>query len=236
MKNEWFEKWMLEGTISIPKVLLRYYRTLGLKDEECMLLLHVYTFIESGTPFPTPEELSNRMSLSSEACIRYLRGFIQKGFLEIHEVEDKGIRSESYSLLPLWNKLSHVLMSEEAKHEMKNRQVLEESVYTSFEREFGRPLSPMECETLKIWIDQDGHDADMILTALKEAVLSGKLNFRYIDRILFEWKKNNVRTPEEARTYGERFRAKQNRTYKSKQAVTKSEHEISIPLYNWLEQ
>lgn len=65
----------------------------------------------------------------------------------------------------------------------------EKSLYALFEDEFGRPLSPLEGETLSIWMDQDHHDAEMIRLALREAVLSGKLNFRYIDRILFEWKR-----------------------------------------------
>ena len=48
---------------------------------------------------------------------------------------------------------------------------------SSIEEEFGRPLSPLECETLAIWQDQDQHDAILIKHALKEAVLSGKLSF-----------------------------------------------------------
>jgi DNA replication protein len=106
----------------------------------------------------------------------------------------------------------------------------EQDLYTCFEQEFGRPLSPLECETLAIWIDQDHHDPTIIKAALREAVISGKMNFRYIDRILFEWKKQGIETLEQARDYGQRFRKQQSspgQVQRSKKAV---------PFYNWLEQ
>ena len=78
-----------------------------------------------------------------------------------------------------------------------------------FEKEFGRALSPFECETLAMWIDQDHHDPIIIKAALRESVMSGKLNFRYIDRILFEWKKNGIQTIDQARKHSQKFRQNQ---------------------------
>ena len=52
----------------------------------------------------------------------------------------------------------------------------------------------MECESITMWLDEDGHPVEIIRAALKEAVLAQKLSLRYIDRILFEWKKKNVKT------------------------------------------
>lgn len=238
MEKALFLKWLSEGTISIPHVLFKHYRSIGLQDEECMLLLHVHTFIESGNPFPTPEELSGRMSITPTRCMGMLRGFIQQGLLEIGQYEDdeRGMYYEAYSLNPLWEKLLSILSGQEAERDLANKEKEEQSVYTIFEREFGRPLSPMECETLKIWIDQDRHTSPLIISALKEAVMTGKLNFRYIDRILFEWKKNNIQTPEQARTYGEKFRARQNKHAARPAESSDSRNQFSVPVYNWLEQ
>ena len=52
----------------------------------------------------------------------------------------------------------------------------------------------MECESITMWLDDDGHSVEIIRAALKEAVIAQKLSLRYIDRILFEWKKKNVKT------------------------------------------
>lgn len=79
-------------------------------------------------------------------------------------------------------------------------------LFTVFESEFARPLSPMEYETIVGWLDQDKYSDSLIMTALKEAVFAGKVHFRYIDRILMEWQRNRITTPEEAKAYTERFR------------------------------
>ena len=80
-------------------------------------------------------------------------------------------------------------------------------MFRVFEKEFGRPLSPMEYETISGWIDQDRYPEELILLALKEAVFAGKVHFRYIDRILLEWSRNRVRTPEDVKAYAARFRS-----------------------------
>ena len=80
-----------------------------------------------------------------------------------------------------------------------------------------------------MWLDEDHHDADIIKSALREAVISGKLNFRYIDRILFEWKKNGVKTIEQAKSHGQKFRSYQKSN--PKEPEVKKE---PLPFYNWL--
>ncbi|KWX74728.1 DNA replication protein DnaD [Paenibacillus riograndensis] len=80
------------------------------------------------------------------------------------------------------------------------------SLFTIFEKEFGRPLSPMECETISGWVDQDNYPEELILLALKESVFAGKIHFRYIDRILLEWARNRVKNAQDVKTYTQKFR------------------------------
>jgi DNA replication protein len=81
------------------------------------------------------------------------------------------------------------------------------NLFQLFEQEFGRPLSPMEYETINGWLDQDGYAEELIRFALKESVFAGKLHFRYIDRILLEWSRNRVTNVEEAKIHAQKFRA-----------------------------
>jgi DNA replication protein len=81
-------------------------------------------------------------------------------------------------------------------------------VFSVIEIEFGRPLTPMELETITGWLEVDRYKEELVLAALKEAVFAGKLHFRYIDRILLEWSRNQVTTSEMARTYSQKFRQK----------------------------
>ncbi|WP_349407540.1 DnaD domain-containing protein [Pseudalkalibacillus sp. SCS-8] len=236
MRKESFIQWMEMGTVSIPNALLMNYHKLGLDEEEMMVLIHMHSFIEGGNYFPTPEELSSRMAVSTHHCMQLLRSCIQKGMLKIEEHDDpvQHIHSETYTLRPLWEKLIRALEEDQVERTQQEKQQEEMQIYSIMEKEFGRPLSPIECETMNMWLDQDGHDPAIIISALKEAVLSGKLNFRYIDRILFEWKKNGIQTVEQAKQYGEKFR--QQKYKRTPTTDSKQSPSTDFPYYNWLEQ
>ena len=225
--------WMQEGNITIPTLLFSEYRNLNLHETELVLLLNIITFIEKGNEFPTPEELTARMTISIAECNDMLRRLIQRGFIEIiDQYSNEGIRFEKYSVKPLWEKLVDQFLLNNQVTRQAEQKTEETDVYTCFEKEFGRPLSPFECESLGMWMDDDHHDPIIIKAALREAVMSGKLNFRYIDRILFEWKKNGIKTIEQAKNHGRKFRQKQTEKTQPKN----EDHQPSVPFYNWLEQ
>lgn len=237
MKKEHMIQILNEGHFSVPRLLLNYYARIGLHEEDTFFLIKLHSFIEQGNSFPTPEELASAMTYSPQACLDKIQQLMQKGVLTIeeHRNEDKNYYSEAYSLIPLWDRIFGAIEQEEAEKSAARNIESEESLYTLFEREFARPLSPIECETLAMWIDGDKHDSELIKAALKESVLAGKLNFRYIDRILFEWKRNGIKTVDQARSYGEKFRKHQ---YDKKTPVSKPDSKNdsgqSAPIYNWL--
>jgi DNA replication protein len=226
--------WLQEGNITIPTILLSEYRNLKLNEYELVLLLNIIAFLEKGNEFPTPEELSSRMTISVSECNEMLRKLVQKGYIEIiDEYSSDGIRFEKYSVFPLWEKLIEQFLRKNKTNQELSKKSEETDLYTCFEKEFGRPLSPFECETLGMWMDDDHHDPIIIKAALREAVMSGKLNFRYIDRILFEWKKNGIKTIEQAKNHGRKFRQKQTQNRHTQEEPQQSP---SVPFYNWLEQ
>lgn len=223
--------WLQEGNVTVPAMLFSEYRNLNLNEFELVLILNIIAFLGKGNDFPTPEELSSRMTISIPECNEMLRRLIQRGFIEIiDEYSNEGIRFERYSVIPLWERLVEQFLLKKKKTKEVSNQADETDLYTCFEKEFGRPLSPFECETLGMWMDDDHHDPVIIKAALREAVISGKLNFRYIDRILFEWKKNGIKTIEQAKSHGKKFRQKQIRPLKEESGQN------SVPFYNWLEQ
>ena len=225
--------WLEEGNITIPSLLFSEYRNLNLNETELVLLLNIHTFLEKGNYFPTPEELSGRMTISTAECNEMLRRLLQRGFLEItDQYSNDGIRFEKYSIKPLWERLiEQFLLNHQNNSQEYSKKTDEMDLYTCFEKEFGRPLSPFECESLAMWMDDDQHAPIIIKAALREAVMSGKLNFRYIDRILFEWKKNGIKTMEQAKNQGLKFRQKQ----MQKNNLKEEAHNSSVPFYNWLE-
>lgn len=236
LNNNSILNWIQYGNISIPNLLLSKYSTLNINEEELVMVLQIYSFQQQGQTFPTPFQLSEIMSINQQRCMEVIRQLLKKGLIEIvEEIDECNIRSEAYSLSPLWLKLVNSLENKQPSKEVQEIPSIiektEEAIFSVFEKEFGRLLSPFEIETLSMWIDQDEHDEKLIKAALKEAVISGKLNFRYIDRILFEWKKNGIKQVEQALNYSKHFRKKDTQ---SKQSETK--YTGAIPFYNWLEK
>ncbi|MGV3488118.1 MAG: DnaD domain-containing protein [Tuberibacillus sp.] len=231
MEKQWIVELITKGQAVIPRLLIENYSQIGLNEAECMLIIHLYTSINEGNPFPTPDELAAKMSCNTLQCAEQLRHLIQRGFLDIVQDMDGQVYTEKYSLNGLWEKLaSYFILSQKNEAQMEQ----EDALYTIFEKEFGRPLSPIECETLAMWMDQDHHTAEMIKAALREAVISGKLNFRYIDRILFDWKKNGIKTLEQAKAHGEKIR-RHYQTNREPNRNAADKKPMQFPLYNWLE-
>lgn len=80
------------------------------------------------------------------------------------------------------------------------------TLYTLFEQEFGRSLSPIELDTLNMWLDDHDYAPELIQMALKEAVLNQVYSLKYIDRILLSWEKKNITTKAQVLEESKKFR------------------------------
>ncbi|WP_245884552.1 DnaD domain-containing protein [Tumebacillus permanentifrigoris] len=68
-------------------------------------------------------------------------------------------------------------------------------VYNAFEKEFGRPLSPMEFEEIRdYWLPV--YPRELIVRALREAVLNQARHMKYVNNILVAWWDKKWTTPE----------------------------------------
>lgn len=207
----------------IPNKLLTSYKTLGLNEQDLTVILIIFSHLQKGNEFPTPAEISSYLTIDENRCIQILRKLIEKKLLVIEESKnDKGQLSETYNLNPLWEKIFN-------KDEEIVKRENEGTIFILFEQEFGRPLSPFEIETINTWLDADLIKPELIKAGLREAVLMGKLNFKYIDRILREWQKKGVQTVEQAREISRPF----HQTDTKKQYKQKN-RDTSV-YYNWLE-
>lgn len=202
------------GNTNVPYHLLCNYHRLKLNDTDVMLLIQLIGFKQQeGKDFPTIEELQGRLGTTPELVIESLQKLLKNGFINIDEEIDEqtGIQYERYNLSGIWEKLTTLLAEQfwvecQQLNQASSLPDLEQpSLFHIFEQEFGRPLSPMECETISGWIDQDHYPEQLILLALKEAVFAGKVHFRYVDRILLEWGRNQVRSLEDAKAYTQKF-------------------------------
>lgn len=232
-QDERLRMWIEQGNVSIPQLFFNAYKKLGIQDRDAMLILQMEAYRAQNIEFPTPADFSSRMNLSENEVSQILQRLMQRGYLKIAQASDKnGVLFEQFSLLPLWEAVLENEFKKQSETVENNEKQDEGKIYQIFEQEFGRLLSPMECETIAMWIDQDHHGLDIIKAALKEAVIAQKLSMRYIDRILFEWKKKNVTTLADVEKQTRAFRSPaQSIRQGSTQGTVKR-----VPLYNWLEE
>lgn len=210
---------MEAGVVHVPSSLLTHYRKLGLSDTEVMLLLQLVTYKQlEHNDFPSMEQLEQRMGKAPGEVSSVIQRLMKNEWISIDMEWDErtGIQFESYNLAGMYERLAQCLAEERAALRQQSHQrepeaakpeANERNLFVIFEKEFARPLSPMECETISSWVDQDGYPEELILLALKEAVFAGKVHFRYIDRILLEWNRNRVQTVEDAKAYAQKFRS-----------------------------
>jgi DNA replication protein len=203
---------MKMGNAAIPLLLLQVYSVLKLSDLEAMLLIQLIAFTtHEGKEFPTVEEIQARLSSSQEQVIKALQKLLKEQWISIEERIDpiSGIQYERYDLEGIYVKLSLYLSDEMRKQVLLNKKTEPKEgkdIYSIIEREFARPLTPMELEMVTNWLDKDQYKEELILAALKEAVFAGKVHFNYLDRILLEWSRNRVFTVEQAKEHSQKFR------------------------------
>ncbi|CCY79399.1 predicted protein [Mycoplasma sp. CAG:877] len=82
-----------------------------------------------------------------------------------------------------------------------------ENIFEIIEKEFGRLLSPLEIEMIQSW----DYPIEILKLAVQQASTSGQFVIKYIDKILYNWSKANVRTVEDAKKYIANFRNKKER-------------------------
>lgn len=231
--------WTEQLQITIPQLFFKHYSELNIQDDEALIILHLLTFEQEGIDFPTPNDLMQRTNFQLTAISQIIQRLMQKGYVEISQSTDESGRlAEKYSIYPLWERLLDLLQSKAQQQVSTANKLDEAKIFQLFEQELGRLLSPMEIETIGMWMDLDQHSPEIIKAALKEAVLADKVNLRYIDRILIEWKKRNIKTLAQIEKHSEQYRKNTMATapiqpVHQQETVQKTE---KVSFYNWLEE
>lgn len=232
MNNELLQKWLKAGDTTVSNVLLAHYNEVGLNTEQLVLVLQLKSFIDAGNDFPDTDIISKRMQITSSDVFKLIHELINKKLLVIETGKNQdGKTRDSYRLDLLWNKLTLVISQQENQQRVEKQHLSEQELFQLFESEFGRPLSPIEMQTIGMWLDDDHYAIELIELALREAVLSQVYNLKYVDRILLNWERKNIRTKDQVDKEATRRRQgnSKTKTYSvSKEPTTK------VPLHNWL--
>lgn len=162
------------------------------------------------------EKISNKLKIDKNSILKAYNDLLMNGIINLSSEKDSfGKRIEKVNLEGFYKKQEEKIKKEKDK-------LLKQDIFSTFETEFKRPLSGMEVEIIKAWLEKL-YSEDLIIAALKEAVYNGATNIRYIDTILYEWNKNGLKTKEDVEEH------LKNR-YKDRKL-----EDTTIFDYNWLE-
>lgn len=175
--------------IYYPLYLYRYRIELDLSDSNFIFLTYLMNF---GDKFSFDlERFSKDLNIEPEEVFERIESLRKSKFIEISTIEkERKLKEEEITLLPLYKKISDIIISEEDDKEN------EEELLTDIEKSFGRTLSPIEVDFIMNW-NKKGYSNEIILSAIKETILNGANNLKYADKILFEWNKKGIKTVED---------------------------------------
>lgn len=173
----------------IPNYIVKNYEKIGLEGLDFIML--IYFINQRNNITFDVNKIALDLNLDSSKVLEIINTLNEKNFISIEMKKNNGVIEEYISLDLFYNKISSMLMENVSNEK-------ETDLYSVFEKEFGRTLSPTEFTSINNWIE-NGISEALIKEALKEAILSGVHNIRYIDTILFNWTKKGYKKPEDVK-------------------------------------
>lgn len=193
----------------VSDFLIKNYKVWNLDVDEFIILIYL---MNSSNLVCDYKLISSELGMDLELVMNKINELSIKKLLEIKLLKNSSNKlEEQISLDLLYNKVFMQIIDVKEEEDKSN-------IYSVFESELGRTLSPIEYELINGWLECN-YKEEIILAALKEAVFNGVNNFRYIDRILFEWNKKGIDTIDKISKYKKEFRKDTN---------------VEVPDYDWL--
>ena len=208
---------MINKPIVIPRIIFNNYKRLNITEEELIVLIFI---IDLGNKIVyNPDIFVKELNIEKYKIMEILNNLSEKKIITIsvEKNSSNNKREEYISLELLYSKILNLFK------ETKTKSIDTSDIFSVFEKEFGRTLSPMEYEIIKGWINDEKFSYEIIVEALKEATYNNVNSLSYIERILYDWSKKGIKTKEDVIKDKSNFRNNRKKTNKE------------IFDYNWLE-
>ena len=189
MKNKGLNDMIkVSDDLIIPGYIVKNFDKLNIDGLSFILLLYFINQKENITFNIT--KISSDLNIESSKVLELINELNEKNYITIEmRKNDNDVIEEFISTELFFNKISSILLDNEDNNS-------DNDIYSIFEKEFGRVLSPTEIEIINKWTESNISE-ELIKEALKEAILNGVHNMRYIDSILFSWTKKGYKNVED---------------------------------------
>lgn len=193
---------------------------------EFIFLMYLNSNI-SGLAF-NPEKMADDLGMDLMEIMQIVSNLTEKNFINVEaNKNDKGYMEDVISLDGFYNKIKLLLVNEYSTK--KQDDINNSTIYEYIEKEFARTLSSIEYEIIRAWLENNISE-ELIKEAVKEAIFNGVSNLKYIDKILYEWDKNGIKTVEDVEN-----NRKKRQNLKEKSNLKDENLDIDLMDWNWFD-
>ena len=182
-----------QGNVVIPAALLFHYKELFSSADDFLIWQFFFYQNTSHLESLAPSEVAQATGKTVAQVNQAIENLQESGLLEFKTISIAGEIEMICDALPALEKLD-VLLEPKQPVEMVRTENDLKTLVGDFERELGRFLSPFEIEDLQKTVEDDKTSVDLVRAALKEAVFNNKTNWKYIQAILRNWRREGITT------------------------------------------
>ena len=181
------------GNLVLPSDLLLHYNQLFSSSDDFLVWQFFYLQNTTALGELSPSQIAEKIGKNVTEVNQAISRLTEKGLLQYRTIELNGEIEVIFDATLALERLDQ-LFEKHAPNQVQSAPNDLKSLVDTFQQELGRLLSPFEIEDLKKSLKEDGTSADLIKEALREAVLNGKPNWKYIQAILRNWRHEGIRS------------------------------------------
>ena len=181
------------GNLVLPSALLLHYNQLFSSSEDFLVWQFFYLQNTTALGELSPSQIAEKIGKNVTEVNQAISRLTEKGLLQYRTIELNGEIEVIFDATLALERLDQ-LFEKQAPNQVQSAPNDLKSLVDTFQQELGRLLSPFEIEDLEKSLKEDGTSADLIKEALREAVLNGKPNWKYIQAILRNWRHEGIKS------------------------------------------
>ena len=181
------------GNLVLPSDLLLNYNQLFSSSDDFLVWQFFYLQNTTALGELSPSQIAEKIGKQVTEVNQAISRLTDKGLLQYRTIELNGEIEVIFDATLALDRLDQLFGKKETSQAQPASNDLKSLVET-FQQELGRLLSPFEIEDLEKSLKEDGTSADLIKEALREAVLNGKPNWKYIQAILRNWRHEGIKS------------------------------------------
>ncbi|VSG74329.1 DNA replication protein [Streptococcus pneumoniae] len=182
------------GTLVLPSALLLHFKELFPSSDDFLVWQFFYLQNTTGLEEMSPSQIAERIGKKISDVNQSISNLTERGLLQYRTIELNGEIELLFDASLALERLDNLLGAPTSSSDQLTPQNQLKDLVETFQQELGRLLTPFEIEDLTKTLKEDGTSADLIKEALREAVLNGKANWKYIQAILRNWRHEGIKS------------------------------------------